>query len=262
VPDWDRSPGLLRRQRAVFRLLSALLAGACLAIPPARASLGEAVREAFARARRIRSSSAGPLTRAQQDSLRRARPPVAAPAVTAIPTAELRRTEFTRRGLELGWSISDSAAREVKIHRRARAGSWQYAGRAVADPFGRFTWRDTTLAPGQSVEYALELRIAKRSRMIAFPPMALPGGAGLHLQARVGTDGDLALAIELPGREPATLELYDVMGRRMGSLEIGTLGIGRHQVAVPRGRLSPPGIYLAILRQGNDIAEAKVLVTR
>ena len=53
-----------------------------------------------------------------------------------------------------------------------------------------------------------------------------------------------------------------MLGRRAGLLDVAALGPGRHQVTVPRGMLSPPGIYLAVLRQGEAIARAKVPVTR
>ncbi len=58
---------------------------------------------------------------------------------------------------------------------------------------------------------------------------------------------------------PAMLELFDVMGRKAWTREVGGLGGGEHELAVSEARLAP-GVYLARLAQAGLGATARILV--
>ncbi len=66
----------------------------------------------------------------------------------------------------------------------------------------------------------------------------------------------------LPDARPASLELFDVAGRRVWSREVGVLGAGEHVVPLRDGVASPPGLYLIRLRQGEQTATARVVLVR
>src|SRR5262249_23039465 len=60
--------------------------------------------------------------------------------------------------------------------------------------------------------------------------------------------GTFEVAFTLPNREPATLELIDVAGRRVGRREVGMLGPGPHQATFATSPWLKSGIYFLRLR--------------
>ena len=72
----------------------------------------------------------------------------------------------------------------------------------------------------------------------------------------------MAVRFSLPGDERATLELFDLRGRRIASREVGSLGAGEHLMPLTdRGNL-PAGVYLVRLTQGHRTLTAKACVVR
>jgi uncharacterized repeat protein (TIGR01451 family) len=75
-------------------------------------------------------------------------------------------------------------------------------------------------------------------------------------------DGKLRVALSLASREPATLELLDIAGRRIARREVGWLGPGRHEVALaPAGALAP-GFYFLRLTQSGRSLRSRVSILR
>jgi hypothetical protein len=90
---------------------------------------------------------------------------------------------------------------------------------------------------------------AKRVAPASSPGLRLKPGA---------SDGWLRLS--LTDASPATLELFDVMGRKLWSREVGGLGGGEHEVSVGGGVRLAPGLYLARVTQGDHRATARVAI--
>jgi hypothetical protein len=63
--------------------------------------------------------------------------------------------------------------------------------------------------------------------------------------------GRMLVHFVLPAEAPATLELFDLAGRRVARRDVGSLGAGRHAVEIAPGRRLAAGIYLVQLTQ-ND----------
>ena len=72
--------------------------------------------------------------------------------------------------------------------------------------------------------------------------------------------GPLTVSFALPSAIPATLELLDVAGRCMAAREVGTLGAGRHTVALADGVRLAPGILFVRLRQGANVRTVRLAV--
>jgi hypothetical protein len=70
----------------------------------------------------------------------------------------------------------------------------------------------------------------------------------------------LSVWFALPSAAPARLELVDVSGRRVAAREVGSLGAGRHVVALSEGCSLPAGLYLLRLTQGASVRVARVAV--
>ncbi|MEQ1833905.1 MAG: hypothetical protein ABL977_12690, partial [Candidatus Eisenbacteria bacterium] len=72
---------------------------------------------------------------------------------------------------------------------------------------------------------------------------------------------ELAVSFSLPDASPATLELLDLAGRRVRSVEVGMLGVGRHTVALGESHQLPSGVYLMRLRHsGRSLVTKCVLM--
>jgi hypothetical protein len=76
-----------------------------------------------------------------------------------------------------------------------------------------------------------------------------------------GRGSGLVANVVLPSADPAQLELLDVMGRRLASLELGALGAGRHAVELGAGLHLAPGVYLLRLTQAGSARVTRVAIT-
>lgn len=73
-------------------------------------------------------------------------------------------------------------------------------------------------------------------------------------------DGQLRMHFTLPDDTPATIELFDLAGRRIAGQVVGALGAGRHSVDITGGRRVPAGVYLVRLSQGVRQRTARAVV--
>jgi hypothetical protein len=73
---------------------------------------------------------------------------------------------------------------------------------------------------------------------------------------------DVRLVISLPDERPTHLEVLDVAGRKVMSREVGSLGAGRHAVALSGDRRLSPGVYVVRLLRSDRSVERKLVLTR
>jgi hypothetical protein len=71
--------------------------------------------------------------------------------------------------------------------------------------------------------------------------------------------GTLDVEFTLAGGTPATLELFDLAGRRLEARELGSLEAGRRTMRLEVGHLGA-GVYLLRLRQGDQTITGPVAV--
>jgi hypothetical protein len=75
--------------------------------------------------------------------------------------------------------------------------------------------------------------------------------------------GPLTVSFSLLDNAPATLEFFDLTGRRLESLSVGSLGAGSHVVSLnSSARPLRPGVYSVCLTQESHRAFAKVAIVR
>ena len=74
--------------------------------------------------------------------------------------------------------------------------------------------------------------------------------------------GDFRLAFTLPRAGVATLELFDVAGRRAAPLESLALETGDHLLRMERWDKTPAGLYVARLTFEGRSSSARVVVSR
>ena len=86
-------------------------------------------------------------------------------------------------------------------------------------------------------------------------------GLAIHGTLPQPASGPLRVWLTLATQDPATLSLFDVTGREIGSEEVGHLGVGSH-VVVPRQGSLRSGIYLARLTQNGRSVSSRIAVLR
>jgi len=72
----------------------------------------------------------------------------------------------------------------------------------------------------------------------------------------------LTVRLTLPGMSAARLELLDVMGRRVDSREVGSLGAGEHTLEFSDTEHLAPGLYMVQLRTERGVRATRVVIHR
>ena len=254
-------------RRRQLPLVLGTLVVLCVSLAPAHASLFDSMRNAVTKVHRALPVriSVGPkasLTRAQRDSVRRVRLARLATLSARNPPAWSEDFVYLSRGLEVRFRVADSVSRSVDVFRRSSTGAWIALGRVRVDPTGRGSWRDLTVRSGGLVQYALKLRSRSATPLVTLPAIDYGFVPALKVEALMSTAGPAQLRLRLPNGYPATLELFDVSGRRLGEIDVRGLRAGEHLVHVPEAMLPARGVYFVRLQQHGDEARDKLIVVK
>ena len=93
------------------------------------------------------------------------------------------------------------------------------------------------------------------------PALDTPPGSRASELAVLGArarPGALEVSFRLQDSEPARLEAFDATGRRVGSLDVGSLGAGAHRASLARRDGGAPGLFWIRLTRGSDVRVKKV----
>jgi len=167
-------------------------------------------------------------------------------------------------GVTLRWYGSSSAASGT-VYRREPGSTWRAMGVTAADGLGRWSWVDRDVTPGAGYDYRLGVVRNGGERFFGETHVDVPLRSTLDLAGVLPnpSDGPLSVTFSLPGSAPATLELFDVTGRRLAERAVGGLGAGTHQLRLDSDGVRPAaGLYLVRLRQSGKQRLARVVITR
>lgn len=137
-------------------------------------------------------------------------------------------------------SISDGAGGAIITWYEGRAGGNAYdifAQRVTSD--GQLGDDVTGVAPTPSLTFTLE---------------------AVHPNPARGRS--LTVAFSLASEVGASVDLFDVAGRRVASREVGSLGPGRHSIGLHAGTSCPSGMYFLRLQQGPQVVSTRVLLLK
>lgn len=179
------------------------------------------------------------------------------PVMASLVSAELRGLTAT-----IVWQLSGATNGPAAVERRVDEGGWSMIGEASAGGSERWRFEDATLAPGHTYGYRLGYSTEgggayAPEAVVVVPAMALEIGR----VAAVRATGAVELSITLATDEPASLELFDVGGRRVASRDVGSLGAGVHAVRIEHPAVTS-GLLFARLRQGLLSVTARALIVR
>jgi hypothetical protein len=189
---------------------------------------------------------------------------VSADAPVAVDVAPVS-SAVNAGDIELDWFAPGSSPGAVFTVERAMGanGAWSVIATIQTDGTGHARFQDRSVAAGTRYGYRLG-RVSNAG--VAYTSetwLSTPSTARFALTGATPNPaprGNLHITFALPTAEPATIELYDLSGRRVAEESVGTLGAGEHALQLhPAGTLDA-GIYWLRLSQGTRRASTRVVV--
>ncbi|MEQ1831992.1 MAG: kelch repeat-containing protein [Candidatus Eisenbacteria bacterium] len=166
-------------------------------------------------------------------------------------------------GVELEWFSADAQALEATLYRRTDESEWRALASVSADGTGHLRFVDRASCEGARACYRLGYLDHGVQRFSAETWVELPGRAlelaGLSPNPALG---ELLASFSLASAAPARLSLLDVTGRAVAVREVGSLGPGRHTVALGCSSGVPAGVYWLRLAQGGRSLSVRGVVMR
>lgn len=186
------------------------------------------------------------------------------PAAVVATTLSLASSTAEPGRVSLDWLASGDALTSATLERRSAASDvWSALASLTPDGSGHLRHDDTTVEPGMRYAYRLRYSASASERLTAEAWIDVPAAHRFALegaQPNPALGRDLRVAFSLRTGAPASLELYDVHGRRVTRLDVGGKGPGRQAIALGRGQRIDAGIYWLRLSQGTDVATARAVV--
>jgi hypothetical protein len=167
--------------------------------------------------------------------------------------------------VSLTWSVDGAVSFVATLERQSPGRDWEALARVEADGQNRVTYQDGAVEPGSRYGYRLAVPSAQGIRFLGEAWVEVPATARLSLagfRPNPARGRDVSIAFSLASRERASLELYDIAGRRVFTREVGMLGPGSHTLAVDDRAALRPGIYVVRLKQGDRDIRAKAALVR
>lgn len=171
---------------------------------------------------------------------------------TTEVSVSLVSAEASINGVRLVWLATEVVSVPATVYRRAVDGPWLAIGEVSPDGTGHIVYEDPQITGGARYGYRLMLRVGGQEFLTAETWIDIPSASRLWLGGLQPnpTRADFVVNLSLQGTAPARLEIYDLIGRRVVTRDVGGLGPGSHNVEVLESRSLPPGVYLIRLSEG------------
>ncbi|MBI1795447.1 MAG: T9SS type A sorting domain-containing protein [Candidatus Eisenbacteria bacterium] len=192
-------------------------------------------------------------------SIRALRFNVDGPVAVAV---SLTSAEAQPGWVRLTWSAAAGPA-IATVERRTTSSDWVTLASITADGTGRFVYEDRSVTPGMRYGYRLAYRdgAIPSHTVETWVDVPAPRFALGRLTPNPSA-GDPLVSFSLSSSAPATLELFDLAGRVVDSYEVGSLGMGAHELRLGERSRLRTGVYTVRLRQGNQSATARAVIIR
>jgi hypothetical protein len=187
---------------------------------------------------------------------------IASPASPTASVGIMVNFGSTPGSIWLQWYSPDPVLRSARVYRRTERASWEYLGVPQLDESGYAHFDDRSVSPGARYDYRLGI-VEGGSELFTGDTWVEASGTDVALLgARPNPTSPSTLQIEfvLTSRESATLELFDLEGRRIVSRDVGALGAGRHRIALSPNSRVFPGVYISKLTIGTISRSARVVI--
>jgi hypothetical protein len=185
------------------------------------------------------------------------------PDIATAIAITLMSSDLQPDQVRLTWQAPKTLRATVERHEMG--GNWQTLGEVATDGQDRFSYADHSVTPGTSYGYRLSYSegtsIEHSAETTVLVPLAYTLAlAGFRPNPVAGAD--LSIAFELPNTAPGTLELLDVIGRRIASRDLSGYGAGRYTERMGEGARVPAGMYWVRLSHGGRVLTARGVVLK
>jgi len=159
------------------------------------------------------------------------------------------------------WQVQDAQGVSFRVERSDDAVAWSDVGAAKPLAGDRLRFEDDVIAPGARRAYRLAWDEAGERRTAAIAWLERAGMASLAIRSSQLDGAWLRIALAVPTREPITLALHDVQGRRMRVLRHAPTESGELTLDLAARGLAA-GLYFVRVEQGATHASSRVALTR
>jgi len=162
----------------------------------------------------------------------------------------------------LAWQVDANVP--VGIERSVDGLSWSPMATVVRDGEAMVRWTDRGVSAAATYRYRLSIPAAGGVVYAGEIEVRVPGYALALAGVRPNplVRGPFEVRFTLGSAAAARLDVLDVGGRRVTSLEVGDLGAGSHVIDLDLGRRLPAGLYVIRLSSGGHVLSAKAMVMR
>ncbi len=175
---------------------------------------------------------------------------VATPVLASLVSAEASAYE-----VRIVWQLQ---APEAAVYRRSGTEDWALRARLTPDGLGRIGYVDRDVVPGEHYGYRLGVAAEGGEVYVAETEVTVPlAELAVRWLRRAGSGHGAVLMFTLASSEPASVEVYDVAGRKWGSRKLEGLSPGQHEVTVSGQQRPSPGVYFVRLAQGSRTTTAR-----
>jgi hypothetical protein len=152
--------------------------------------------------------------------------------------------------VRLVWSTEE--LERATVERRESQGDWKPIADLVTDASRRLAYEDLDVVPGARYHYRLAVPTPGGTVHLGQTEVLVPNQRPLALDRAVWNAGsrEFVFSVSLPHATPATLEVYDVNGRRWTTRLLEVEKAGAQEIRVGGSRSPHPGMYFATITQG------------
>ena len=179
---------------------------------------------------------------------------------------------YGQGGVELSWQLSEVYG-DISfsvLRRMAMGGSFDELSYVEIERDGdTYTCFDTYAEPGESYVYRVDYVLGGETWVVLFETEAVQTPAAplaLHQNVPNPFNPVTDISYYLPASSDVLLEVYDVTGKRVATLERGRREKGPHivmwQGVDDAGRSAASGIYFYRLRAGKEVVSKKMVLLR
>lgn len=152
---------------------------------------------------------------------------------------------------------------EVTVQRRNTTGAWRAVGNTRSNEAGDLVYEDVSVVPGTRYGYRLAWFDSGKELLLGETWVDVPVSPRLALKGMYPNPASSLSRVEfdLSDASPASLEILDVLGRKVWAQDVGHLGGGHHELRIREVSLSM-GIYLLRLTQDGRSLTANIVIAR
>ncbi len=185
-------------------------------------------------------------------------------AEQSTPTRLTLADEQTGAGsVRLTWFTPDGAGQRATAQRSTDGATWDDVAQLTSNAAGEFVLEDRVAAGGR-FDYRLGVAAPGGEQFTDGHWVVIPVGVAFGLTS-VGPNPSLgSVAVTFAMAEPgaASLDLFNVAGRRVLHRDVTALSVGAHTLELAKDGQLPSGVYVLRLVQGRRAVERKIAVVR